>query len=90
MDEKRIEQDSFGKIKVPNQKYWGAQTQRSIKNFSIGTEKQPLEIVKALLKPIDTSFSGLSNRIIFLCFFLKPLIISLVPSVDIPSTMMIS
>ena len=47
MDEKRIEQDSFGKIKVPNQKYWGAQTQRSIKNFSIGTEKQPLEIVKA-------------------------------------------
>ena len=29
MDEKRIEQDSFGKIKVPNQ--WGAQTQRSIK-----------------------------------------------------------
>ena len=47
MDEKRIEHDSFGKIKVPNQKYWGAQTQRSIKNFSIGTEKQPLEIVKA-------------------------------------------
>ena len=47
MDEKRIEHDSFGKIKVPNQRYWGAQTQRSIKNFSIGTEKQPLEIVKA-------------------------------------------
>ena len=36
MTEKRIEKDSFGEIKVPADKYWGAQTQRSLKNFSIG------------------------------------------------------
>ena len=31
----RVETDSFGKLEVPKDKYWGAQTQRSIKNFSI-------------------------------------------------------
>ena len=47
MTEKRIEKDSFGEIKVPAEKYWGAQTQRSLKNFSIGWEKQPTNIIKA-------------------------------------------
>ena len=47
MTEKRIEKDSFGEIKVPADKYWGAQTQRSLKNFSIGWEKQPTNIIKA-------------------------------------------
>ena len=37
----RVETDSFGPLDVPADKYWGAQTQRSIKNFPIGWEKQP-------------------------------------------------
>lgn len=41
----RIEKDSMGEIKVPAQKLWGAQTQRSYENFKIGTEKIPLELV---------------------------------------------
>ncbi len=44
----RVEQDSFGEIRVPVGKYWGAQTQRSIVNFPIGWEKQPVAIIKAL------------------------------------------
>jgi fumarate hydratase, class II len=44
----RIETDSMGSIKVPDDKYWGAQTQRSIQNFSIGTEKMPIELIRAL------------------------------------------
>ena len=44
----RIETDSFGEIKVNNDKYWGAQTQRSIINFPIGWEKQPKAIIRAL------------------------------------------
>ncbi|MBM66186.1 MAG: fumarate hydratase, class II [Myxococcales bacterium] len=44
----RIESDSFGKIEVPGDKYWGAQTQRSLKNFPIGWERQPVAIVRAL------------------------------------------
>ena len=44
----RIESDSFGDLKVPKEKYWGAQTQRSILNFPIGWEKQPISIIKSL------------------------------------------
>lgn len=43
----RIEKDTLGKIKVPTDKYWGAQTQRSKQNFPIGNEKMPIEIIKA-------------------------------------------
>ena len=48
MPETRTETDSFGPIDVPSDKYWGAQTQRSIKNFPIGWEKQPIAIVRSL------------------------------------------
>ncbi len=48
MQNYRTETDSFGKIQVPADRYWGAQTQRSLLNFSIGWEKQPSSIVKAL------------------------------------------
>jgi fumarate hydratase class II len=48
MTEVRTETDSFGPINVPIGKYWGAQTQRSLMNFPIGWEKQPLELIKAL------------------------------------------
>ncbi|GIN19308.1 MAG TPA: class II fumarate hydratase [Bacillus bacterium] len=43
----RIERDTIGEIKVPADKYWGAQTQRSKQNFKIGNEKMPLEVIKA-------------------------------------------
>ncbi|MDO6725341.1 MAG: class II fumarate hydratase [Cognatishimia sp.] len=48
MTETRTETDSFGPLEVPSDKYWGAQTQRSIMNFPIGWEKQPVAIVRAL------------------------------------------
>ncbi|ABD55311.1 class II fumarate hydratase [Jannaschia sp. CCS1] len=44
----RTETDSFGPLDVPSDKYWGAQTQRSILNFPIGWEKQPVAVVRAL------------------------------------------
>ena len=44
----RIETDSMGQIEVPSNKYWGAQTQRSIKYFSIGDDIMPIELIKAV------------------------------------------
>ncbi|HEX4839710.1 MAG TPA: class II fumarate hydratase [Rhabdochlamydiaceae bacterium] len=44
----RLETDSLGSIRVPDDKYWGAQTQRSIQNFPIGTEKMPIALIHAL------------------------------------------
>jgi len=44
----RIETDSFGELKVPADKYWGAQTQRSLGNFKIGGEIMPAPLVRAL------------------------------------------
>lgn len=43
----RIEKDTIGEIKVPANKYWGAQTQRSTQNFKIGIETMPLEVIYA-------------------------------------------
>ena len=48
MAKTRTETDSFGPLKVPADKYWGAQTQRSLKNFPIGWETQPVAVVRAL------------------------------------------
>lgn len=44
----RIEHDTFGDIEVPANRYWGAQTERSLENFKISTEKMPPELIKAL------------------------------------------
>ena len=44
----RIEKDTLGEVKVPADKRWGAQTQRSFENFKIGEEKMPLELIKAI------------------------------------------
>ena len=44
----RIESDTFGELNVPANKYWGAQTQRSLMNFKIGTETMPIPLVRAL------------------------------------------
>ncbi|WHH58234.1 class II fumarate hydratase [Petroclostridium sp. X23] len=43
----RIEYDTMGEVMVPNNRCWGAQTQRSFNNFAIGTEKIPIEIIYA-------------------------------------------
>jgi fumarate hydratase class II len=48
MANERIERDSFGEIAVPAEHYWGAQTQRSVQNFRIGTERMPIELIRAL------------------------------------------
>ena len=44
----RIEKDTLGEVPVPAEKFWGAQTERSRKNFEISTEKMPLEVVYGL------------------------------------------
>jgi len=48
MAKTRIETDTFGPIEVPADKYWGAQTQRSLQNFRIGDERMPLPLIRAL------------------------------------------
>jgi len=44
----RIESDSMGKIEVPTDRYWGAQTQRALLHFKIGKEQMPLEVIRAM------------------------------------------
>ncbi len=48
MTDTRTETDSFGPLEVPADKYWGAQTQRSLGNFKIGIEKMPGSLIRAL------------------------------------------
>ncbi|WP_411842251.1 class II fumarate hydratase [Salinicoccus sp. HZC-1] len=43
----RIEKDTIGEIKVPSEKYWAAQTERSRQNFPVGKEKMPMEVIVA-------------------------------------------
>jgi len=43
----RKEKDSIGYVKVPAEKYWGAQTQRSVENFKIGGQTMPIEVIRA-------------------------------------------
>src|SRR5205823_8338323 len=44
----RIETDSMGEVRVPADRYWGAQTQRSLENFRIGGERMPEPLIAAL------------------------------------------
>jgi len=44
--EYRIEKDTMGEVKVPADKYWGAQTERSRNNFKIGGQKIPIEVIR--------------------------------------------
>jgi fumarate hydratase class II len=55
----RTESDSIGTIEVPMDRYWGAQTQRSLQNFDIGEEKMPAPLVRAL--GIQKKASALAN-----------------------------
>jgi fumarate hydratase, class II len=65
----RIETDSFGEIKVPADKYWGAQTQRSLQNFKIGGETMPKPLITAfgVLKrsaaKVNMQIAGLDKKI---------------------------
>lgn len=65
----RTESDSFGELKVPSDKYWGAQTQRSLMNFEIGTETMPKPLIRALgiLKgaaaTVNMQIAGLNKEI---------------------------
>ncbi|TAK75997.1 MAG: class II fumarate hydratase, partial [Gammaproteobacteria bacterium] len=43
----RLESDSMGTVEVPADKYWGAQTQRSIEHFAIGDNRMPEELIRA-------------------------------------------
>ena len=56
----RIEKDTLGEIKVPSSKYWGAQTQRSIENFKIGSQTFPLDFIKAyaLIKLVSAEINN--------------------------------
>src|SRR5580692_2959303 len=67
----RTESDTFGPVEVAADRYWGAQAQRSLGNFKIGWEKQPLPVVRALgivkraaaevnmdLGKLDSNFGG--------------------------------
>ena len=47
MTDYREERDSLGSVQVPKDCYWGAQTQRSVVNFAIGTESMPPELIDA-------------------------------------------
>ncbi len=44
----RTETDTFGPIDVPGDKYWGAQTQRSLENFKIGIERMPRPLIRGM------------------------------------------
>ena len=56
----RVESDSMGPIDVPADRYWGAQTQRSLLHFSIGEDRMPVEIVRAL--GVLKKAAALTNR----------------------------
>ena len=43
----RIEKDTLGEVRVPDERYWGAQTQRSLENFKIGGQRMPTEVIRA-------------------------------------------
>jgi fumarate hydratase, class II len=60
MTKTRIETDSFGDIAVPADRYWGAQTQRSLENFKIGGERMPIPLIHAL--GVIKSAAALVNR----------------------------
>src|SRR6185312_17247066 len=44
----RLERDTMGEVAVPTERYWGAQTQRSLENFRIGGERMPAPLIHAL------------------------------------------
>ncbi len=64
----RVESDAFGPLDIPADRLWGAQTERSLHNFCIGTERMPIEIVRALglikcaAAEVNRDLGSLDNR----------------------------
>jgi fumarate hydratase class II len=64
----RVESDSLGKVRVPAERYWGAQTQRSLQNFRIGGERMPNSLIRALglqklaAARVNMALGGLDKR----------------------------
>ncbi len=61
MKDYREEHDSIGVVKVPEKKYWGAQTQRSLENFRIGSDLIPMELISAFA--IQKKAAAISNLV---------------------------
>ena len=59
MQKFREEKDSLGIVKVPFNKYWGAQTQRSLENFKIGSDLMPRSLIKAFA--VQKKSAAISN-----------------------------
>ena len=61
----RIEKDSLGEVKVPADRLWGAQTQRSLEHFSIGKDLIPREMITAyaILKKAAANANHVSKRL---------------------------
>jgi fumarate hydratase class II len=61
----RIETDTMGEVRVPENAYWGAQTQRAVENFRIGTEAMPREIIQAfgIVKKAAAMANGALGRL---------------------------
>jgi fumarate hydratase, class II len=55
----RLERDTMGEIAVPTERYWGAQTQRSLENFRIGGERMPAPLIRALA--LEKKASAIAN-----------------------------
>ena len=58
-DKTRVERDSMGEVEVPAERYWGAQTQRSLENFRIGCERMPAPLIRALA--VEKKAAALAN-----------------------------
>src|SRR6478609_8228103 len=56
----RTETDSMGAVEVPADRYWGAQTQRSLENFKIGGERMPLPLIHAF--GLQKKAAALANK----------------------------
>ncbi len=60
MTEYRLENDTLGTVEVPADRYWGAQTQRSLENFRIGSERMPAPLIRAF--GLQKKAAALANR----------------------------
>jgi fumarate hydratase class II len=69
MAKTRAESDTLGVVQVPADRYWGAQTQRSLENFKIGGERMPIEVIRAMavLKKaaalVNAELAGLDRKL---------------------------
>ena len=69
MSNHREERDSLGSVQVPKDCYWGAQTQRSVMNFAIGTESMPWELIDAFA--IQKIAAATCNYHVWACWIKK-------------------